>query len=356
MLQLVSRIKEEPQLIIIASEQHNLRANLSLLPSTRYPNTPIICFNQIENLKLLRPLFGTNFCKAYFNGYLYLSGATLSLCGPEPKITLSVTEKNNQPHPSQELLTGLGFSCTCQGNDTLNFWQNNAEPIIGYLASRPKQHIAELLKADDTQTDLMQAIKEIITLAKHEKVKLSAENIIRRFLETPKGFYYKNNEISKTETAFILDRLYNTLSQKSHLYKCKISKINQLGGRKFERILQEQGIDAFNGAQGRILYVLWQRDGMRATEIAKESGLAKTTLTSMLSRMREQGLVSFSENEGDGRSFLVFLTPQATALREAYENVSRRMGAIYYSGFSAQEVELFEGFLVRILTNLEENK
>ena len=108
-----------------------------------------------------------------------------------------------------------------------------------------------------------------------------------------------------------------------------ISKINQLGGRKFERILQEQGIDAFNGAQGRILYVLWQRDGMRATEIAKESGLAKTTLTSMLSRMREQGLVSFSENEGDGRSFLVF---------------------------SAQEVELFEGFLVRILTNLEENK
>lgn len=135
-----------------------------------------------------------------------------------------------------------------------------------------------------------------------------------------------------------------------------ISKINQLGGRKFERILQEQGIDAFNGAQGRILYVLWQRDGMRATEIAKESGLAKTTLTSMLSRMKEQGLVSFSENEGDGRSFLVFLTPQATALREAYENVSRRMGAIYYSGFSAQEVELFEGFLVRILSNLEENK
>ena len=95
---------------------------------------------------------------------------------------------------------------------------------------------------------------------------------------------------------------------------------------------------------------------MRATEIAKESGLAKTTLTSMLSRMREQGLVSFSENEGDGRSFLVFLTPQATALREAYENVSKRMGAIYYNGFSAQEVELFEGFLVRILTNLEENK
>ena len=65
-----------------------------------------------------------------------------------------------------------------------------------------------------------------------------------------------------------------------------IYKINQLGGRKFERILTEQGIDAFNGAQGRIVYVLWRRDGMRATEIAKESGRAKTTVTSKVSRMR----------------------------------------------------------------------
>ena len=38
-----------------------------------------------------------------------------------------------------------------------------------------------------------------------------------------------------------------------------MSRIKQAGGRLFERLLRESGVEAFNGAQGRILYVLWQR-------------------------------------------------------------------------------------------------
>ena len=41
-----------------------------------------------------------------------------------------------------------------------------------------------------------------------------------------------------------------------------VTKIKQLGDRIFEKILSEKNIDAFNGAQGRILYVLWQEDGI----------------------------------------------------------------------------------------------
>ena len=37
-----------------------------------------------------------------------------------------------------------------------------------------------------------------------------------------------------------------------------VTKIKQLGDRIFEKILSKKNIDAFNGAQGRILYVLWQ--------------------------------------------------------------------------------------------------
>ena len=35
------------------------------------------------------------------------------------------------------------------------------------------------------------------------------------------------------------------------------TKVKQLSDRVFEKILSEKNIDAFNGAQGRILYVLW---------------------------------------------------------------------------------------------------
>ena len=51
----------------------------------------------------------------------------------------------------------------------------------------------------------------------------------------------------------------------------QISKIKQLGDRVFEKILTAQGIEAFNGAQGRILYVLWQEDGVPIKTISKQS-------------------------------------------------------------------------------------
>ena len=64
-----------------------------------------------------------------------------------------------------------------------------------------------------------------------------------------------------------------------------ITRIKQVGGRVFERILSEKNIDAFNGSQGRILYILWQKDGVPISELSKETGLATTTLTSMIDQI-----------------------------------------------------------------------
>ena len=64
-----------------------------------------------------------------------------------------------------------------------------------------------------------------------------------------------------------------------------VTKIKQLGDRIFEKILSEKNIDAFNGAQGRILYVLWQEDGISIRSLSTKCGLAITSLTTMLERM-----------------------------------------------------------------------
>ena len=61
-----------------------------------------------------------------------------------------------------------------------------------------------------------------------------------------------------------------------------VTKIKQLGDRVFEKILSEKNIDAFNGAQGRILYVLWQKDGISIRSLSVKCGLAITSLTTML--------------------------------------------------------------------------
>ena len=70
-----------------------------------------------------------------------------------------------------------------------------------------------------------------------------------------------------------------------------VTKIKQLGDRIFEKILSEKNIDAFNGAQGRILYVLWQEDGISIRSLSTKCGLAITSLTTMLERMENQGLI-----------------------------------------------------------------
>ena len=133
-----------------------------------------------------------------------------------------------------------------------------------------------------------------------------------------------------------------------------MSQIKQVGGRVFERLLAEAGVDAFNGAQGRILYVLWQADNIPIVELARKTGLAKTTLTSMLDRMENAKLVTRIFDKSDRRQIRIALTESARELSAEYENVSTLMNEIYYAGFSEPEIEAFENALRRILKNLNE--
>ena len=131
-----------------------------------------------------------------------------------------------------------------------------------------------------------------------------------------------------------------------------ISLLKQFGGRIFEKMLQEYGIGEFNGPQGRILYVLWEQDGISIQELSQKSGLANATLTSMLDRMEEKKLVRRNADRHDRRKCLIALTEKARSLKNAYEDVSKRMTGIYYQGFSDPEMEHLENQLGRLLDNL----
>ncbi len=132
-----------------------------------------------------------------------------------------------------------------------------------------------------------------------------------------------------------------------------ISRIKQTGTRIFDRMLSESGIDEFNGAQGRILYVLWQNDEVSISSLSAQTSLANTTLTSMLDRMERAGLVERKPDPADRRSRLIALTDKSIALRGDYERLSQKMNRLYYAGFSESEIVRFEEYLQRVLSNLE---
>lgn len=133
-----------------------------------------------------------------------------------------------------------------------------------------------------------------------------------------------------------------------------ISQIKQVQGRVFEKLLIEAGIDEFNGAQGRILYVLWQEDNLPIIELSKRTGLAKTTLTSMLDRLETRGFLKRLFDKADRRQIRIILTDMARALHDKYNQVSNDMNEIFYKGFSSEEIIEFEKNLKRILNNLYE--
>ncbi len=131
-----------------------------------------------------------------------------------------------------------------------------------------------------------------------------------------------------------------------------IGKIKQIQGRVFERLLVEYGIDEFNGAQGRILFVLWENDNIPISELSKHTGLAKTTLTSMLDRLEASNQLKRIYDPNDRRKINIQLTEKARKMKTEYEAVSNKMTELFYEGFSDKEILQFESQLLRILENL----
>ena len=135
-----------------------------------------------------------------------------------------------------------------------------------------------------------------------------------------------------------------------------VSQIKRLSDRIFGRMLSEQKIDAFNGAQGRILFVLWQEESISLKELADKTGLAPTTMTNMVDRMEAADLVRRVSDRTDRRKTLLSLTEKARLLKPAYEDVSNQMTEIFYEGFSEAEIEQCEALLRRIYENLRRHE
>lgn len=134
-----------------------------------------------------------------------------------------------------------------------------------------------------------------------------------------------------------------------------ISKIHQLSGRIFDRKLKDYELNHFNPAQGRILFVLWQNDGIPIRELAKQTALEKSTLTSMLDRLEQAGYLKRTPSKEDRRQILIELTGKSRELKLKYEAVSEEMISLFYRGFSEAEIMVFENCLVRIFENLDKH-
>ncbi len=132
-----------------------------------------------------------------------------------------------------------------------------------------------------------------------------------------------------------------------------MAKIRQVSERIFLRQLKDYGIE-INPAQGRIMFALWQADGVPINELVQKTKLEKSTLTSMLDRLEDMGYVRRRRSRKDRRKILIYRTKKDKLMEDKYVEVSQDLTKLFYKGFSEARIDRFEKDLQQILDSLVE--
>lgn len=74
----------------------------------------------------------------------------------------------------------------------------------------------------------------------------------------------------------------------------------------------------------------------------------------MLDRMEQLHLIQRVYDSKDRRKIQIVLTESSRKLSDVYTEVSREMNELFYQGFTLEEIQQFEQYLSRILSNLNE--
>jgi DNA-binding MarR family transcriptional regulator len=79
---------------------------------------------------------------------------------------------------------------------------------------------------------------------------------------------------------------------------------------------------------GPILFALYQRDAQRVSEVADALGIARSTMTTIVSRLQRRGMVKVEPDPDDGRAKRLLLTAKARRLRPRLQAVAGRVEVV----------------------------
>lgn len=157
-------------------------------------------------------------------------------------------------------------------------------------------------------------------------------------------------------TGFTIDRahLAQDLAQweavlAPHSLGYRIKLLAQLGSRRLQEVLEPFGLTPFHWL---VLCCLWQEDGLPTSSIGDKLQQVGGTLTGVIDRMEDRGLVRRERDTRDRRIWRIWLTDSGRELQEVLSPVVAQIQARFVDGFSEAEQELFSQQIDRAIVNL----
>jgi DNA-binding MarR family transcriptional regulator len=101
----------------------------------------------------------------------------------------------------------------------------------------------------------------------------------------------------------------------------------------------------------RVLFRLFARDRQTVGELANETGIDRTTLSRLLTRMQNRGLLRRLRTAEDHRTVRLSLTKKGEELAQERQPTFRDYESIIVRGISPGEVKAFKATLIRMVAN-----
>ena len=144
-----------------------------------------------------------------------------------------------------------------------------------------------------------------------------------------------------------LKRYQQVLAPYSLGYRVKL--FSQLLSRHFQERLEPFGLTPFHWV---VLCCLWEEDGLATSKIGDKLQQVGGTLTGVLDRMEERGLIERERDRLDRRRVRIWLTDAGRDLQAVLPPVAQELREQAMAGISAAEQEQLSHLLDRAIANL----
>jgi DNA-binding MarR family transcriptional regulator len=132
-----------------------------------------------------------------------------------------------------------------------------------------------------------------------------------------------------------------------------IAELSHLIVEWYEKISSWE-LDAVKGsglstAQMHTIEIVGHGVSLQMKELARKTGVTTGTLTVMVDRLEEQGLLQRTPHETDRRSWLIELTEKGKVLFGQHQQYHLRLTEEITSALSSEEQEMFSAILEKIV-------
>ena len=133
-----------------------------------------------------------------------------------------------------------------------------------------------------------------------------------------------------------------------------LSMINHMTIQK--KLMEQLADTGLTLGQPKVLDYLKDHDGASQKEIAAGCLIEAGSLTSILNRMEEKGLIERKMLNGNRRTFHIFMTESGKKNQKLVEKAFKKIEKTALNGISEEEQKLFMDIFCRIYQNLADMK